>query len=137
MQTRKVVRGPRLVSALTPSIIQAWIEAAKKFIPAKDKLNAAKRFDPLMATLAGADRTHTRDVTWAGMQEAWLALDPDGTQYRGRLANTLNDLACDADGARYVARSLVGHLIYSRQVGRTRRPIGARAQAYEGGAREA
>ncbi len=43
------------------------------------------------------------------MQEAWLALDPDGTQYRGRLANTLNDLACDPDGAPYVARSLVGH----------------------------
>jgi hypothetical protein len=41
------------------------------------------------------------------LAEASRALDPDGVQYRRRLANRLGDLACVVDGAPYVARGLV------------------------------
>ena len=35
------------------------------------------------------------------------ALDPDGAQYRRRLADRLGKLVCDPGGAPYVARGLV------------------------------
>jgi hypothetical protein len=41
------------------------------------------------------------------MQEASLALDPDGAHHRRRLAVFLSDLACDAFGAPDVARGLI------------------------------
>jgi hypothetical protein len=45
---------------------------------------------------------------WLGWTEASLALDPDGGSHRHRLAKILSELACDADGAPYVARGLIG-----------------------------
>ena len=44
------------------------------------------------------------------MEQLSLALDPDGTRHRQRLAAFLGDLACDADSAPYIARGLVGNL---------------------------
>ena len=45
--------------------------------------------------------------TWRGLEEASLALDPSGEQYRRRLAENLGALVCDPYGAPYVARALV------------------------------
>jgi hypothetical protein len=107
------------VTPLIPSDVDAWIAAATKFASLsgdtwigaatqfasdKDKMRINNRFLRLRADF----REDTQQATWLGIQEASLALDPDGSRHRQRLAILLGDLVCTPEGAPYVARRLVG-----------------------------
>jgi uncharacterized protein YjbI with pentapeptide repeats len=88
---------------LTAPDVDAWIAAATQFTPDDGKERIAARFRRLKPDF----REDAQWVRWQGMQEASLALDPDGTRYRRRLAKLLADLACDPDSAPYMARAFV------------------------------
>jgi uncharacterized protein YjbI with pentapeptide repeats len=107
VHTRKIKSGFRLTSALTPANVEMWMESATKFAPDKDKLPIANRFNRLRAMVTGMEETNVKDVSWAGMQDAVLALDPGGAKYRRRLADRLGELACKPDHAPDVARGLI------------------------------
>jgi hypothetical protein len=50
--------------------------------------------------------------TWGGLEEASRALDPNSAEHRRRLADRLGGLACDGDGAPYVARGLIHRRLF-------------------------
>jgi uncharacterized protein YjbI with pentapeptide repeats len=87
--------------------VHAWIAAATEFVAEKDKAATSSRFDRLQVRF----KDDAPEVTWAGMEEASSALDPNGAHHFRRLRSFLGDLACSPDGAPYVARRLIRHLI--------------------------
>jgi uncharacterized protein YjbI with pentapeptide repeats len=91
------------IEPLVPPDIDAWIAAATQFVPEKYKAIIVERLARLKADFRETDQ----EPTWLGMEEASLALDPDGARHRQRLAALLGDLACSPDGAPLVARGLV------------------------------
>jgi uncharacterized protein YjbI with pentapeptide repeats len=88
---------------LMSAIVKVWIDDATQFAHENQKQIIVKRFDRLRQDF----REYEGVPTWSGMQEAVLALDPDGSKHRERLAAILGDLACGADDAPDVARALI------------------------------
>jgi uncharacterized protein YjbI with pentapeptide repeats len=100
------------IRTLSPYDVKYWIADATDFVREKDKENIAARFARLEPK---PDHQEVADQPkWGGLAEISRALDPDGAQYRRRLADRLSDLACDAEGAPYVARGLVRNDLFSR-----------------------
>ena len=96
------------VLPLAEDDIDEWRAAATQFATDEMvKADKVQHFERLKAELAG-DQDEARQVTWTGMEEASLALDPGGAQHQRRLATILGDLACEPEFAPYVARALVG-----------------------------
>jgi hypothetical protein len=96
---------------LTPPDVEKWIAAATQFADEKDKaviIQGFARLKPLESTAQDA----SDQAKWTELLKQSLSLDPDGAQYRRRLADRLGDLACDAGGAPYVARGLVGPSVF-------------------------
>jgi uncharacterized protein YjbI with pentapeptide repeats len=95
------------VEQLNDVDVDAWIATATQFAIEKDKEDIRHRFERLKPDL----RDEEQEATWLRLEEASRALDPDGSQYRRRLADRLGNLACVADGALddapYVARGLI------------------------------
>jgi uncharacterized protein YjbI with pentapeptide repeats len=92
---------------LTNADLDNWTAAATEFANEKDKAEILRRFarlKPLQLTEQdGADQ-----AKWSELEERSASFDPDGARYRRRLADRLGNLACDADSAPYIARSLLG-----------------------------
>ena len=116
------------ITTLTPPVLQKWIAAATEFASDERKPLITRR----LAWLKPDSQEAADQPKWGGLTEASSALDPDGAQYRRRLADRLGDLACDADGAPYVARRT-----RSRSTNRPRRPIEPCARSHESRAGEA
>lgn len=74
-----------------------------EFATENDKEEIRKRFDRLKPGFQENPQT----PTWAGIEEASLALDPDGTQHRRRAADRLGAIACGSDTAPYVTQGLI------------------------------
>jgi uncharacterized protein YjbI with pentapeptide repeats len=91
------------LAPLTRPDIDGWIAAATRFASADKKDHIVKRFDRLKSDF----QAHSEDVTWSGMGEASLALDPNGAQHRQRLVKFLANLACEPADGTHVARGLV------------------------------
>jgi Pentapeptide repeats (8 copies) len=89
---------------LAPVDVEAWIAVGTEFAPGVEKDEIVKRFDRLKPDF----HEETDKPKWSGLEEASRSLDPDGVKHRQRLADRLGELACDPDGAPYVARGLVG-----------------------------
>jgi uncharacterized protein YjbI with pentapeptide repeats len=89
---------------LTQTDVDEWIAAATQFGPRRDG-------DMSFARLKSGYQTTEQDASdqarWGELAKQSLLLDPDGLQHRRRLADRLGDLACSAEGAPYVARSLI------------------------------
>jgi hypothetical protein len=83
--------------------VEAWIAAAQQFVPETAKAVITAEF----ARLKPDFHDDEQQATWPGMEEASLALDPDGARHRQRLAVLLGDLACDPDSAPHLARGLI------------------------------
>jgi uncharacterized protein YjbI with pentapeptide repeats len=101
---RKEVTGETV--SLTELDVEGWIAAATASAREQDKVGIILRFARLKA-VQPTDQDTSDHGTWAELAKQSLALDPNGAQYRRRLADRLGDLACDAEGAPYVARGLV------------------------------
>jgi uncharacterized protein YjbI with pentapeptide repeats len=99
-------RGMGVIEPLIAPDVEAWIAAATEFARETDKADVTAQF----ARLRPNFQDDAQEPTWLGMQEASIALDPDGAHHRERLAALLGDLACNRDGAPYIARGLVGLL---------------------------
>jgi uncharacterized protein YjbI with pentapeptide repeats len=99
---------------LTDEDVDRWTGAATEFAREKDKAEITQRFARLKPVqVTGQDASD--QAKWSELGKQSAALDPDGGQYRRWLADRLGHLACDPDGAPYVARGLVGQPpFYSR-----------------------
>ena len=88
--------------------IEAWIAAATSNVKGEPSRKKAiiERFLRLRpdAPTAGAKAPALGE--WTAWQEISLLLDPRGEIYRRALATILGNVACEADGAPYVARRL-------------------------------
>jgi hypothetical protein len=101
---------PWSLAPLTPADVDKWIVAATEFAAETEKTQIIKRFGRLHPDSQTADQDAADQAKWGELAKLSLALDPDGAQYRRRLATILGDLVCEADGAPYVARALItGH----------------------------
>jgi uncharacterized protein YjbI with pentapeptide repeats len=114
IETDKVKRDDSGKTApLSEADVDEWIAAATEFALEKDKAETIRRFARLKP-VQPTEQDTSDQAKWTHLAKQSLSLDPDGAQYRRRLANRLGDLACDADGAPYVARGLVGNDLSSR-----------------------
>jgi uncharacterized protein YjbI with pentapeptide repeats len=86
---------------------EALIAAATQF--AKDKKTAEERFDRLKPDFQTAAQDEMDKAKWTQRMEQSIAADADGAHHRQQRASWLGDLACDSDGAPYVARAFIGH----------------------------
>jgi uncharacterized protein YjbI with pentapeptide repeats len=114
------------VRTLMPRDLEKWTAAATAFASEKDKDMLTQRFAGLKSKPGVQEAAN--QPSWGGLVEASRALDSDGAQYRRRLAERLGDLACDADGAPYVARGLVRSGLFFR-LGDQRKGVRARMKA--------
>jgi uncharacterized protein YjbI with pentapeptide repeats len=89
---------------LTPEDINTWVVEASRF--ASD--GVSQRFDVLKSDFRTTSQDSADGAKWKSLEDASHLADPDGSKHRSRLAKVLGDLACNADGAPYVARSLIG-----------------------------
>jgi uncharacterized protein YjbI with pentapeptide repeats len=103
--------GSLETETLTDADVDKWMASTTGFAPEKDKAQIIWRFRRLKPDFREEDPNETK---WVGMEEVSLALDPDGSHFRHRLAMILEDLACSAQGAPYVARSLIWQTIAGR-----------------------
>jgi uncharacterized protein YjbI with pentapeptide repeats len=99
---------------LTPLDVDGWLEAATEFAREVDKADIAKRFDRLKPDFQQDEQDKSHQAKWTELENQSLTRDPGGVIYRRRLADRLGELACDPDGAPYVARGLVGDILFGR-----------------------
>jgi hypothetical protein len=93
------------IAPLVDGYVEGWIAAATKFAQSEDeKAGIIAQFSRIKPDFY----EDAQEPMWSGMQEASLALDPSGEGHRQRLAAFLSNLACDSNGAPYVAHGLVG-----------------------------
>jgi uncharacterized protein YjbI with pentapeptide repeats len=90
---------------LTDADINRWIAAATEFAREKERAKITQRFARLKP-VQPTEQDASDQAKWTELVKQSLALDP--AQHRRRLADRLGDLACDPEGAPYVARRLVG-----------------------------
>jgi uncharacterized protein YjbI with pentapeptide repeats len=86
-----------------------WITAATEFVgERKQEESIVERFARLNPAFQTSEQDAADEAKWAELARQSGALDPTGERHRRRLAVILGDLACQVDGAPYVARVLVG-----------------------------
>jgi uncharacterized protein YjbI with pentapeptide repeats len=95
------------IETLVPQDVHTWIATATLFALEVDKDAITARFARLEPDFQPPEKDAEDQARWGDLSKQTLALDPDGTQYRRRLAGCLGDLACKRDSAPYVARGLV------------------------------
>ena len=100
-------RGDKAEPLTTPDL-EAWLAAAEQFARRDELRPDIARF---FARLRPDFRTADQDASDRERWKTSAAQDPKGTQHLQRLATGLGDLACNPDGAPYVARALVGKLL--------------------------
>ena len=98
---------PGLIEPLTPADVGEWIAEAAQFVDDSDKATIAPHFDRLKSTFATADKDAADKASWSCLAELTRSRDPDGANHRSRLATIIGDLACNADGAPYVALATI------------------------------
>ena len=76
-----------------------------------DKAHIARRFDRLNPNFHTDRADKTDQANWTQSERQSVAHDPEGANYRRRLAPMLGDLACGADGSPYVAREVTSLLV--------------------------
>jgi hypothetical protein len=114
---RTVIGGANLANAvvelgspvepLTMGRIDSWLAAEATAVADRTKELAISCLTRLKDGLsAAAGKSDSSD--WDELARQSHERDPDGAQYRRRLATALGDLACSSDGAPYIARGLVG-----------------------------
>jgi hypothetical protein len=89
--------------------VQDWVDSATRFgtdFLQLDKETVTGRFARLKQDFQTREKDAQDQADWQELQKQALALDPD--QHRRRLATILVNLACQPDGAPYVARALIG-----------------------------
>jgi hypothetical protein len=96
--------------ALAQSDVDMWIAAATESVLEEDKAEIVERFARLKRDFQTFDQAAPDQPAWSGLAEASLVVDPDGVQYRRRLASQLGTLVCDRDAAPYLAHGLVSPL---------------------------
>ena len=91
---------------LTPYDVNNWVAVATEF--ANDpKTTIADRFNRLTERYQTAEQDAADTGMWNRLEQQSLRSDPSGVYHRSRLAIVLGELACDSDGAPYVARALI------------------------------
>jgi uncharacterized protein YjbI with pentapeptide repeats/class 3 adenylate cyclase len=95
------------VVSLNDADVDPWVVAATEFQKVEENKNIVRSFFKRLKVKPGF-QTAADEVKWSELAKQSLTLDPDGAQYRKRLADRLGALACDPDGAPFVARRLVG-----------------------------
>jgi hypothetical protein len=93
---------------LTLADIDNWSNEATRYVAETQRSSILARLARLQPGFQTPEQDVADQLTWSDLEKRALALDPDGTQHRRRLAAILGDLVCDAEGAPYVARVLVG-----------------------------
>jgi Pentapeptide repeats (8 copies) len=82
------------IKSLTPLDVHAWIAAATQFVRNENKTAIAQRFARLTPDFQTLEMDAEDQARWNDSAKQTLAIDPDGAQYRRRLADRLGDLAC-------------------------------------------
>jgi uncharacterized protein YjbI with pentapeptide repeats len=100
--------GTEVEQQLSDTQVAAWSDAATQFAAEENKKAIKERFFRLKPGFRTAEQDAADKARWSELAMLSLASDPDGAHHRERLAAFLSNLACDVDGAPYVARALVG-----------------------------
>ena len=93
---------------LKPADVEAWIVAATQFAPESNKTSIIEQFSRLKPNFNTTQQDGIDQAAWVILEDSDRARDPFGFQRRRRLAELLGGLACAAETAPYVARTLVG-----------------------------
>jgi uncharacterized protein YjbI with pentapeptide repeats len=97
------INGP-----ITSTDLDMWIAAATEFVGDREKVSIAERFARLKPAFQTSEQDAADHAKWVELARQSSALDPTRAQHRRRLAAILGDLACEVEGAPYVARVLIG-----------------------------
>jgi hypothetical protein len=108
VRTDQMERLGNKIGPIAPSDVNELIAAATLFMPEGDKAGIAERFARLKPNFQTLDEDAGDRKQWESQAESDRARDPDGAQHRHRLSTILSKLACDPNGAPYVARGLIG-----------------------------
>jgi uncharacterized protein YjbI with pentapeptide repeats len=111
IEAGKVKRGDAGNSELLTEDVDKWIAAARQFARERDEDVVAQRFARLKSDFQTTEQDASYQAKWSELGKQSAALDPDGGQYRRRLAERLGELGCDPDGAPYVARGVIGDVV--------------------------
>lgn len=122
-RTKLSAKDLRSSEVLTAADVDQWKAASTKFANEDYEASIAERFARLEPDFQTAEEDAVDVAKWREWEKQSVALDPDGSKHRRRLATILSDLACEADGAPYVARALVD----PRNI--VKIPVGARLAA--------
>jgi uncharacterized protein YjbI with pentapeptide repeats len=97
--------------------VDAWIVAATQSAPKSVKTSIIDQFSRLKPNFNTTQQDGIDQTAWVILEDSDRNRDPIGVQRRRRLAELLGSLACAAETAPYVARTLVGQPDY-REPGR-------------------
>jgi uncharacterized protein YjbI with pentapeptide repeats len=89
---------------LDDSDVKDWIAVATEYAPQDEKARIIERFARLIPLAPPTKPDATEEAKWDSLSGK---IDPRGAEYRQQLAKRLSELACDRDGAPYVARGLI------------------------------
>jgi uncharacterized protein YjbI with pentapeptide repeats len=92
---------------LTPADVDAWIAAATEFAPADRRDVIVRRFDRLKKAFGTAASGAGGGANWHDLEDSQRSSDPNGDLHRQALAKFLGELACEPDGAPFVAHGLI------------------------------
>jgi uncharacterized protein YjbI with pentapeptide repeats len=95
--------------ALTETEVGRWLrDGEDPFPPPSCSIGSQSDLEEnLLRLLRDPSSANEADAFWADVQSRSEASDPDGSRHREAQAKALGDLACQPDGAPYVARGLI------------------------------